>query len=310
MIILLFGEDTYRSKKKLKELINKYKEAHQEGMSFDNFVASDIDYRDFKDQFRQASMFTEKKLAVVRYAFQEKEFRKQFLKDKKQWQESEDTIILFEEKVKKSDALFKFIKKEAEWEQFELLEGKELKDWASAQFKNYKTKIDSKALTTLINYVGNDLWRLSNEIQKLANYKKDGKVTKEDVKTLVKPDLETDIFNTIDAFALKNNKKSLSLIQEHLNQGDSPLYILSMINYQLRNLLAVKELKQQGKSFSEIQKETDLNGFVIKKTMKQCKNFSLEEIKRIYHRLFEVDLNIKTGKIDKEPALKSFVAGV
>ncbi len=309
MIILLFGEDTYRSKKKLKEVINKYKEAHQ-AVGFESFEASDVDYRDFKDQFRQTSMFTEKKLAVVRYAFQDKEFRKKFLKDKKQWQKSEDTIVLFEEKVKKSDALFKFIKKEAEWEQFELLEGKELKKWAKNQFEDYETKINKKALSTLVDFVGNDLWRLSNEIQKLANYKKDGEVKVEDVELLVKPDLETDIFNTIDAFAFKNNRKSLGLIQEHLDQGDSPLYILSMINYQLRNLLAVKQLKNQGKGFSAIQKETDLNGYVIKKTLKQCQNFDLEEIKKIYHRLFEVDLDIKTGKVDKEPGLKSFIAEV
>ena len=309
MIILLFGKDTYRSKKKLKELIDKYKETHQEGMSFDNFVASKIDYQDFKDQFRQASMFTKDKLAVVRYAFQEKDFRKQFLKDKKQWQKSEDTIILFEEKVKKNDALFKFIKKEAEWEQFEPLEGKELKNWVSQRFDDYDAEISSKALSTLTDYVGSDLWRMSNEINKLANYKQET-IKKDDVELLVKPDLETDIFDTIDAFALKNNQKSLNLIQEHLNQGDSPLYILGMINYQLRNLLTVKQLQQQGKRFQEIKRETDLNGFVIKKTMKQSRNFSLKEIKKIYHRLLEVDLNIKTGKVDKEPALKSFVAGI
>lgn len=309
MIILLFGKDTYRSKKKLKEVINKYKEAHQ-AVGFESFEASDVDYQDFKDQFRQTSMFTEKKLAVVRDAFQDKEFRKKFLKDKKQWQKSEDTIVLFEEKVKKSDALFKFIKKEAEWEQFELLEGKELKKWTKNQFEDYEAKISKKAFSALVDFVGNDLWRLSNEIQKLANYKKDGEVEVEDVELLVKPDLETDIFNTIDAFAFKNNRKSLGLIQEHLDQGDSPLYILSMINYQLRNLLAVKQLKNQGKGFSAIQKETDLNGYVIKKTLKQCQNFDLDEIKKIYHRLFEVDLNIKTGKVDKEPGLKSFIAEV
>ena len=310
MLILLFGEDTYRSKSKLKEIVEHYKETHQGGMSFKNFNASEIDYQDFKDQFRQASMFTEKKLAEVRGAFQEKDFRKHFLKDKKQWQKSEDTIVLFEEKVKKSDALFKFIKKNCEWEQFELLEGKELKDWTTKQFSEYEVEVSKEALSKLIEFVGSDLWRLSNEVEKLANYKKGGQVSPEDVKLLVKPDLETDIFDTIDAFALKNNQKSLSLIQEHLDQGDSPLYILGMINYQLRNLLIVKNLYQQGKPPSAIKKETDLHSYVVKKTLDQSKKFSLQEIKKIYHQLLEVDLNIKTGKVDKKPALKSFVAEI
>lgn len=310
MIILLFGEDTYRSKKKLNEVVDEYKEAQQGEVSLEDFKAADIDYRDFKDQFRQASMFADKKLAVVRHAFEEEDFKEGFLEDAEQWQESDDIIVLFEEEVSKSDSLFKFIKKNAQWEQFELLEGKELKDWASRQFDNLGVEIDSEALSTLVDYVGGDLWRFSNEIEKLANYKKGGEVELEDVELLVKPDLETDIFNTIDAFAFKNNQKSLNLIQEHLDQGDSPLYILSMINYQLRNLLNVKQLNQQGESFSAIKQKTDLHPYVIKKSLKQCRQFSLEEIKKIYHQLLEVDLDIKTGKVDKEPALKSFIAEV
>lgn len=309
MIILLFGEDTYRSKQKLKKIIEEY-EARQEGADFEDFEASDIDYRDFRDQFRQASMFTEKKLAVARNVFQEDEFKEKFLEDAERWNESEDTIVLFEEKVAKSDALFKFIKKNAEWEQFELLEGKELKEWAAEEFEDYNVEINSKALSVLIDFVGSDLWRLANEIQKLANYKKEGEVKKKDVKLLVKSDLETDIFDTVDAFAVKDNQKALNLIQEHLNQGDSPLYILGMINYQLRNLLTVKELHQQGKPPSAIKKATNLHPYVVKKSLSQSEKFDLQEIKKIYHRLLEVDLNIKTGKVDKEPALKSFVAEV
>ncbi|MEF8847427.1 MAG: DNA polymerase III subunit delta [Candidatus Paceibacterota bacterium] len=310
MIKLLFGEDTFRSKKRLKEVIDNYKESHQDNVSIDDFEVSEVDYRDFKDQFRQASMFAERKLVVLRHIFDEKEFKKKFKKDADQWNKSEDAIILFAEEISKSDSLFKYIKKNAEWEQFENLEGADLKEWATSCFDNYDVKVKSDALSTLIEYVGSDLWRLSNEIEKLVNFKRGGMIRKKDVKLLVKPDLETDIFNTIDAFALKNNRKSLNLIQKHLDQGDSPLYILSMINYQLRNLLTVKQLQQQGKRFQGIKNETDLNGFVIKKTMKQARNFTLEEIKKIYHQLLEVDLNIKTGQIDKEPALKSFVANV
>lgn len=309
MIKLLFGEDTFRSKNKLKEEVEEYKKAHQEEVSVNDIEASDVDYRDFKDQFRQASMFAERKLVILRFIFEEEEFKEKFEEDVEQWNDSEDLIILFSEEVKKSDSLFKFIKKNADWEQFELLEGKELKEWVTDRFDN-NAEINKNALSTLIDYVGSDLWRLSNEIEKLANYKKEGTISKKDVKLLVKPDLEADIFNTIDAFAFKNNQKSLNLIQKQLDQGDSPLYILSMINYQLRNLLTVKQLQQQGKRFQQIKKETDLKNFVIKKTLKQCRNFSLEEIKKIYHRLLEVDLNIKTGKVDKEPALKNFIANV
>jgi len=309
MIILLYGEDTYRSKNKLKKILEKYQ--NQAETSLENIDASDVKYRDFNDQARQTSMFANRKLVILRNVFSNKEFRDAFLEEAERWNESEDIILLYEEdKIRKNDVLLKFIKKNAEMERFQPLEGKELKEWANKEFNKYEVKIRSKALSVLLDFVGDDLWKLSNEIQKLANYKKGGEVKVEDVKNMVRPDLETDIFKTVDAFALKNKNKALGLIQEHLDQGDSPLYILHMINYQLRNLLTVKQLKQQGKTSSQIKKKTDLHPYVVKKTLGQSNNFTLEEIKKIYHRLFEVDLNIKTGKIDKEEGLKELIARV
>ena len=56
MIIFLYGEDSYRSKEKLNEIINRYKESHKNELNLRRFEGEDLDFQDFlkaelEDQF-------------------------------------------------------------------------------------------------------------------------------------------------------------------------------------------------------------------------------------------------------------------
>jgi len=82
---------------------------------------------------------------------------------------------------------------------------------------------------------------------------------------------------------------------------------LSMIVYQVRNLLVVKELAEKGLMYASIVKKSGLHPFVVKKTFFQCRAFSLEELKNIYRRIFTIDSQIKTGRVEAETALDLLV---
>jgi DNA polymerase-3 subunit delta len=143
---------------------------------------------------------------------------------------------------------------------------------------------------------------MANEINKLSNYRLGSTVKKEDIELLVKPNIETDIFKTIDALASKNKKLALSLIHKHLDGGDNSLYLLSMIAYQFRNLLSIKEL-QSTQPYGMIAKKSGLHPFVVQKSFYLCNQFSFEKLKKIYQKIFQIDSDIKTGKIEGETAL-------
>ena len=74
------------------------------------------------------------------------------------------------------------------------------------------------------------------------------------------------------------------------------MYLLDRFVYQFRNLIKVKT--GGGKA---------LHPFVFKKTQSQASNFSFEELKKIYQKLLEIDLDIKTGRINARTALELFV---
>lgn len=300
MIYFLYGPDTYRSKQKLEEIIEHYKGVHKSGLNLRFFDGKNLSYQDFKDEFQQMPMFREKKLIIVKNVFQNQEFSKAFLENGKKFIDSEDIFVFHgEEEISPEDALLKFLVKNAETQEFQLLGGEKLRNWVQKEFEKYKSKIHPQALWQLVDYTGNDLWRLSNEIQKLAAFAKNRTIVVKDVNLLVKPKIETDIFKTIEAMAVKNKKVALHLIHEHLEKGDNPLYLLSMISFQFRNILIIKKTgKLRG------------HPYFVRKTASLASSFSLEELKKIYRKIFETDIKIKTGRLDPQLALDLLITEI
>lgn len=284
----------------MEEIVEHYKGVHKSGLNLRFFEGENLDYQDFKDIFQQTPMFQEKKLIVLRDVFQNQEFKDTFLQNRQKFIDSKDIIIFQEEgEISPKDAFPKFLLESTKAQGFDLLEGQKLKNWVNKEFKKYGAEIDPQAVGTIINYVGDDLWRISNEIQKLAAFKKDEKITAEDVKLLVRPQIETDIFKTIDALAARNKKQAISFIHEHLERGDNPLYLLSMINFQFRNLLVVKET---GK--------LNFRPYFVRKILGLAQRFTVEDLRRIYREIFETDLKIKTGQLDPQTALDLLITAV
>ncbi len=310
MIIFLYSSDTYRSRQKLNEIINHYKEIHKSGVNLSYLDIEHLNFEDLNNETQQVSMFGEKKLMVLTNVFSNKDFKEKFLKNSKSLLNSEDTILIYEENVPKNDKFLVFLKTKTKSQEFKPLEGESLKNWARKELSTYQAKISPEAETLLINLVGSDLWQLSNEIKKLTDYKNGGRIEKEDIELLVKPVIETDIFDTIDAIALKDKKRAILLLHKHLEKGESPLYLLSMINFQFRNLLIIKDLIEKNEPYYSISKISKLHPFVVKKSYQQAKNFTLQGLKKIYQRIFEVDLSIKTGKVEPETALDLLIAEV
>ena len=307
MIIFLYGENTYRSRQKLNEIIEHYKKTHKSGLNLRQFEGKDLDFQDFKNELQTTPMFKEKKLLILNNVFANQEFKEEFLKNSDKLAESDHVIIFYEDReVPLNNSLFKFLKKEAETQEFPMLNTQQLRSWLKKEFSQYQTEIELRALDRLIEFVGNNLWQFSNEVKKLVAFSKGKKVGVKDVELLVKSKIETDIFKTIDAIALKRKRQALNLLHQHLEKGDSPLYLLTMINYQFRNILAIKDLLEKGKPLSR----SKLHPFVVKKSYQQAQQFSFSELKKIYRKIFEVDYNIKTGKLEAQAALDLLITGI
>lgn len=316
MIFFLYGQDTYRSHQKLNEIIESYRKVHKSGLNLRFIEGENLNFEDIKNETQTISMFDEKKLIIFKNALSVLKDHDNALNFFKKLNDSKDIIVVYEEKeADKRLSLVKFLGKEGRVQEFEPLEGQKLRNWAKNQIESCGGNIDSSALETLINYVGSDLWWMKNEIEKLVNYRSGKKIEAADIDLLVKPKIEPEIFKTIDAIAFNKNlwigkKQALKLLHEHLEKGDHPLYLLSMINYQFRNLLIIKDLIEKNLPYYSILKTTKMHPFVVRKTYEQANKFTFQELKKIYQKIFQIDLSIKTGKINPTAALDFLIVSI
>lgn len=321
MFLFLYGQDTYRSLGKLQEIIERYKKIHYTGLNLRYYDCQNSRFEEFKNNIQSVSMFREKKLIVLKNTFLNPEFKEKILALLKKIEAPEDIILFFEkDKVSRADSLFKFLKDTAKCQEFNILSVQELENWIKREFEKYNSKIENQAIQQLINFVGSDLWQMSQEIKKLCAYKfnypflslrgarqGDVAISKKDVEILVAPKIGTDIFKTIDAIAQKDKKRAIFLIHKHLEKGDEPLYLLSMINFQFRNLLLVKDFMEKHSLSYGFPKIPGLHPFIVRKSVFQAKKFHIDTLKKIFQKLFKADQNIKTGRIDPITALDMLV---
>jgi len=185
MITLIHGKDDYRSRERLREIITHYQD-EQHILSARIIDADDFDISRVKEEFSRVSIFKGKQLIVFKRIFSSK-LLKEGMAGYPQFVKTVDTIIFFEEEaINKTDPLYILIKKAGQIEQFDFLNDLELAVWARGRFKNSAVAISETALILLTHLVGNNLWRMANEIDKLISFRANGCIENSDVKELVK----------------------------------------------------------------------------------------------------------------------------
>lgn len=298
MIILLHGEDTYRMRRKLREIMEEHKQKHKSGLNLRCLEGKSIGLDDLRNEMFGISMFKEKKLIVVSDAFSNLKLKEELLEKGKVFTDSDNVLILVEStNILKKEKLFSFIEKSGKVQEFEPLKGVKLNAWVKKEVEALNGEINEKGLEKLIEYVGSDLWQMENELKKLVNYSK--KISEKEIESMVKPKYETNIFDTIDAIATKDKKKAIRFLKEHAEKGDSVLFLLAMIASQIRNIISVKSGSGKG-----------MHPFVLRKATFQSRNFSLEDLKRIYQKIVDLDFEIKVGKIEQDMALDVLISEI
>jgi len=321
VVYFFYGEDDFRLKQKISSVVAGYQAKHKSGFNFGCFdLAQEGEWEKLKNFFDSYSMFAEKKLAVVKDLFDvRKDIKEKFLEylESSGILKTTESFLVVGQKLgrleerkskdyalKENKDLFKKLtSKPVNAEEFNFLSGTKLEVWIKKQVEERGGQIDAAAIKKIATFVGSELWRLSNEIDKLISYKNGKVILPADIDELVGAKIENDIFKTIDALATRNKQMALSLLHRHLAEGESEIYLLSMLVYQFRNLLLVKSEIERGAQFQSLAKTIKLHPYVLRKSFEQGKGFTLLALKKIYERLLELDIAIKTGRIEASVAL-------
>jgi DNA polymerase-3 subunit delta len=323
MIIFLYGEDTYRSSQKLNQIKDKFtKEVDSSGMNLVILDGAKLKFEEFNQQVKASPFLARKRMVIIKNLISDnksKEIQKEIadLLNNEWKNPQQDNILVFWEavdhsKAKSKNALWDRLVKEKFAEEFKPLKPLQLNNWIEKEITKRGAKIDKTAIPLLAALVGNDLWQLSTELDKLINYCPDRSITAADIENLVKAKFDDNIFNLVDALGNKNKKLALKLMSDQFNLEADELYLLNMLIRQFRILLLAKELNEKNPRLTKekLSQELHLHPYVAQKAIGQCKNFTLEKLKQIYQELLDMDLKIKTSALKPKIMFDLFIAQI
>lgn len=329
MIFFLYGEDTYRSRQKLKELKEAFIAKHDKGgLNITHLDGEKLDIEKFRNAVSGSSFLATKRLIVIENFLTSNKGLKIFdevndyLYVSKELPKDNSLIFWegsdFEEKKygarkekktgkKKGSLLKNLIQEQYSW-QFKPLSNAQVMAWIRKKIEEDKINIELKALETLVAYIGNDLWQLNQDMEKLIAYCQGTDITAQEVELLVQAKFNDNIFHLVDAIGTKNKKLALRLMEDQLNSGHTFDDIFPMIIRQFRILLQIKEKVDNGYPTTHLGTELNLHTFVVEKALIQALRYKLPQLKDIYQKLLTIDAQRKTGLEQPEILLNVLIA--
>jgi len=216
-------------------------------------------------------------------------------------------LVLIDGEVQGENPLRDALKGKGEVREFRPLNPRAVPDWIRSRARSFGLTLTPGAVGLLADSVGNDLWTLAGELEKLAVYAGGRPVGEEDVRALVTAVRETSVFPLVDAIVEGRPAAAVRLLRQVLRQESGAPYILAMIQRQLRHLALAREMMDAGASSRRIGEVLRLPEFALDRLLGQAPRYPPQRLQAAFRRLLEADLQIKRGIYHDELALELLV---
>ncbi len=322
MIIFLYGPDTFRSRRLLREMKDKFiKDADQDGDSLDIVDGQSATISEINEKINTGSLFTKKRMVIINDIFKNKKttILAELLEILKRVATDDEKVIIIrdgelggKEASLKADAkkLFTFLLKQKYVQEFQLLKDNGLLSFIKKESNLYGKDISVAAATELVKRTGGDLWLVTQGIKKAALISEEKIISLELIKEATAETFSEDIFALTDALGARNKKLALKIMEEQYLAGASDEYLIAMLIRQFRILLQLSEAAASRLATDKIAQELKLHPFVVKKGLQQAKNFTSSQLLSYLNRLLKFDFNNKTGGSDLKTEITLLIAGI
>lgn len=213
--------------------------------------------------------------------------------------------------------------------EFELPHGKMLNAWIKAYAKTLELDFEEAAIEELAKYLGRDfyeekkaggkvierkeafdLWQAHSEIQKLASFSKRADLAA--VRALVKPKIPENVFALTDELARKNRNGSLQILEQLLNQPaadekSATIKIIGLLAEQVRGMLIVKVLQEEGKSAQDIADSLGWSSGRVFVTSKNAAAQKTDRLKVMLSLLTDIDSKLKSSEDNPKLLINQFI---
>ena len=275
------------------------------------FYGRDTAWTDVVNACRRYPMFAEKQVVIIKEAQDLKGIEKLEGYVEKPLV---STLLFVAYKGKKVDGrikLARLLKDKAVVMTTKKMYDNALPEWTSELVKEKGYSITRKALFLLIDHIGNDLNRLSNEIDKLAlNLKDHTQITEDEIEKFVGVSKEFNVFELQQAIAQRDLYKAIRIVQYFgANPKAAPFQLVLPSLYNFFSKVQVV-YTVPSKDEKAIASAIGVNHYFVKDYISTSTKFSYTEIEKLLLLLYEYNLRnvgVNDAGTDDAELLKEMV---
>jgi len=318
-ILLFTGENVYLMEKTLGKWVRDFIEKHGDLNVTTLEEEDEITAKSVTGALKASPFLGEKRLVIVknflRLAESEDQDRVETFLEKL----PETSAVIFlenphvETRKRPKSSLGKTLRKIGTVKEFNSPSPQELATWIQNRLQKEDVNISTKLAMQIVQDTGVDMQILSNEIAKLALFCKNRAVTQQDIDLLISKSYSATIFQFTDALNTKNTNQAIEKLHVLIDMGEEVLPILGMMARHFRLLILVKDLLEHQKIrraniFEKMQTyDPGVKLYPVKLSIDQSEQFTMEQMKDIYHLLLQLNVNMKNGKIPQGPNEKHMI---
>lgn len=223
------------------------------------------------------------------------------------------TILVFayRDKPDGRKKIFKTIKDKGVWFESKKLYDNQVPDWIVKVLKGQNYGIEPKAAAMLAEFLGTDLAKINNELEKLKIVFPEGHIfTPKNIEENIGFSKDYNVFELKSALATRNQQKAYTIIHNFAaNPKDNPIVVVSgqMFTF-FAQLLQYHGLKDKSKFNAA--KVLGVNPFFMDEYATASKNYPMRKVSQIIEIIRDMDVKSKgvgSGSMKEDDMLKELV---
>ena len=220
-------------------------------------------------------------------------------------------IFICNEKLDARKKLTKLLKEKYEIISIPALKYYEVENRVVKYLQKLNYKIDPETVKYIVSNSLNNYDLVMNEVEKIILYYNEPCfIKRQDVENIISKSINTNNFLFVDALIDGDLEKSLALLNDLKTMKVEPTVLISLIARDIRIMLNIKILLEQNKREYEILNELKLMDWQLEKYLKKVFPYKKKELEEWLVKLTELDLKIKSGKLDKYYALELLILDI
>ncbi|MBD5584669.1 MAG: DNA polymerase III subunit delta [Clostridia bacterium] len=174
--------------------------------------------------------------------------------------------------------------------------------WAYITLRRAGVNTSTACCESIAEYCLCNMARVSVEVQKLIDYKKEGTLTQEEVNDLVFKDADYRIYELTNAVASKNFTKFCEVADELQKKAGDEIFLLNGLFNYFKNLLTILLSRD---SDAELSKLLKMKEYGVKRSREQAERIGRARLENLVNYVYSSISDVKCGRITPQSALQT-----